>query len=76
MFFGALHHLAVGEALLQRAHVIDHQLTAEVVVFVLDGDREEALGLELEGLAVAILSAHADLRGAIDVFLHAREGGR
>ena len=61
------------EALLQRAHVVDHQDALKVVVLVLDRDREEALGLELEGLARAILGAHFHLRRAVDVFLDARE---
>ena len=46
MLFGALHHLAMREALLERAHVVDHQHALEVVVLVLDRDREQAFVLK------------------------------
>ena len=50
---GPLLQLAQREAALQRAHVIDHQHAVQVIVLVLDGDGEQALGRELERLAVA-----------------------
>ena len=68
-FLGALQHLAVGHSLLQRSHVVDHQDALQVIVFVLNGDREQALGLELEGLAIASEGADAHLGGALDLLV-------
>src|SRR3984885_16172814 len=44
--------------------VIDAQLSLEGIHFVLDAHRENVPEIPLEGLAVALLSAHPDLRGA------------
>ena len=62
------------QAATQDTETIDHQLAVEMIVFVLNHDRQKPVGFELEGLAVAIEGAHLDARGAVDVFADAREG--
>ena len=54
---GALEHLAMQHPLAEQTEAVDHQLAVEVVLLVLDRDREQAVGGELEGVAVAILRA-------------------
>ena len=44
---------------LQLREVVDEQLALEVIHLVLDADREQPVGLELERLAVAVECAHA-----------------
>ena len=46
-------HLAIHDPLFEHAEVIDHEHAVEVIELVLNGDREEAVGLELERGAVA-----------------------
>src|SRR5688500_4849132 len=66
-------HLAIDDALLQRAHAVDHQHAVEVIELVLHGDGEEAVGVDLEDLAIDAHRADADGRRAIDVLDHAGE---
>src|SRR6185503_3999686 len=51
---------------LQLGEVVDEQLAFEVVHLVLNADREHAVGVELERLAVGIERSDADRGGAID----------
>src|SRR3546814_10695301 len=52
---------------LQRRQVIDKQLAVEVIHFVLDAHRQQALGIHFKRLAVAIQRTHANALGAADL---------
>ncbi len=54
--------------------MIDHQLAVEMIILVLNRDRQKPVGFELEGLAVRIEGAHLDAFCAVDVFTDAWEG--
>ena len=56
------HHLA-----LERRQVVDEHLAVQVIHLVLDAHREQAVGGELEGFAVAIERLDRDRVGAGDV---------
>ena len=58
---------------LQRPEVVDHQHPLKVVVLVLDRDREEPLGLELERPTVLVLRPDPDARRALDLLAHPGE---
>ncbi len=47
----------------------------QVIELVLDGDREQPIGLHFERLAVSIESPRLDALGALDLFGDAGEGG-
>ena len=57
----------------QDTEVIDHQLAIEVIVFVLNRNRQEALGLQLEGLTVLVERPDGDALSSVDVFAYTRE---
>ena len=67
-------HLAVDDPLLEDAHAVDHEDAVEVIVLVLDGYGEEAVGLELERLAVAVERPDGDGPRPLDVLADAGEG--
>ena len=48
----------------QPRHVVDEQLAVEMVDLMLQAGGEQALGLDLAALVVAVEEAHADFRGA------------
>ncbi len=54
--FGPPEHLSVKEAFFQGTEVVDHQNPLQVVVFMLDCDGQQPLGLELEPSPVAGLA--------------------
>src|SRR5688500_1986941 len=49
---------------LHLGEIVDEQPAVEVIDLVLHADREQPVEVLLEGLAVAILRAHADAGGA------------
>jgi hypothetical protein len=53
--------------------VVDHQHALEVIVLVLDGDGEQALRLELERLALAVLRPDTDALCTVDLLVDAGE---
>src|SRR6185369_4384939 len=71
---GLLHRLLLQSLAFELRQVVDEQLPLEMIHLVLDADREEPLGLELERLAVAVERADFDLRSAIDVVVELGHG--
>jgi hypothetical protein len=65
---GSFAHRAVQQSPAQHAEVIDHELAIEVIGFVLNRDRQQAFGFELEWLAVLVERLDRDSLGAVDVF--------
>src|SRR5690606_4342012 len=61
------HHLA-----LERAQVVDEQLAVEVVDLVLHAYRQQSVGGQFKGLAVAVQGLHRDLVRALDVGVDSR----
>ena len=57
---------------LSSRQVVDEQLAVEMIHLVLDAHGEQAVGVELDLLAVAVERAHADLVGARDLVEDAR----
>ena len=54
---------------LQAGDVVDEELAFEMVALVLDADRQHAIRLQFERLAVAVQCAHANLLRAFDEFV-------
>src|SRR6185437_8013121 len=52
---------------LQRRQVIDEDLAAQMVHFVLDTHRKQSVGVEVEAFAALVLRAHADTLGTGDL---------
>src|SRR5262245_13409635 len=69
-----LGELCANPLLLQLRQVLDEDLAFEVVHLVLDADRQKALRLQGERVAVLIEGAHFDPLGALDQLVDARHG--
>src|SRR6185437_12073054 len=52
---------------LEAREIVDEELAVDVVHLVLNADGEQLLAVTLEDVAVAVLGAHPDLRGALDL---------
>jgi hypothetical protein len=61
-----LFHLRPNARLLEAREVLDEHLPLEVIHLVLDADRKQALGFQLERLPGGVQRAHFDLLGALD----------
>src|SRR6185503_10754282 len=59
---------------LEVGEVVDEQLALDVIHLVLHAHGQRSLVVALEHLAVAILSAHADLGGALHLVVNAGNG--
>src|SRR5687768_2669786 len=68
LIFLTLRELFAHQPLLQRADLVDHQDTVQVIGLVLDGDGQKPGGFELERLARGIERADAHVLGTLDLF--------
>src|SRR5690606_15883337 len=59
---------------LEIGEVVDEQPAVEVVDLVLDADREQAVGLAFDGVAVAVEVAHLHALGALHVLVDIGHG--
>jgi hypothetical protein len=57
---------------LEAGQIIHEQLAVQVIDLVLDAHRQQAIGIQLEGLAVAVQGAHLDALGALNLLEEAR----
>jgi len=64
---GSFGHCAVHQPAAQHAEMVDHELAIEMIGFVLNGDRQQPFGFELERLAVFVERFDRDPFGPIDI---------
>jgi hypothetical protein len=72
MFACQLGQLGLDAGAFEARQVVDEDLSLQVIQLVLDAYREEAVGLELERLAVTVERAHGDTLGALHLVEDAR----